>query len=593
MTPVFPAPVQSAAASVRLVAHTSGRGRLHFRAGSDRQPPVGDLVATAVSLGAGGCWWVAGGEPGLRPDLDELVEALLEAGAPSLGLATDGHALAGRAPSVALLRRGLARVAVQLPSADAAAAAFVTGVETALRDAVRAARRAVAAGIPLVGEVVLTRPTVAQLPRTVELLARLGAAEVVVRRLVARQVGAGDLLCLAPRLLAVARALPAATATARRHGARLLTAGLPPCVTGYGVAAATPLDGEVVIGPLEDGRLVPLADETVPCPNRGSCPVCPGAPADHVAAFGWEELLLLGRGLAGQARGRRGVEPTARGGTAVLAVAGPSRVACAACAEPAAAAPEPLRDVRRRLLKLVATGPLEVRVVGPSLLHHPGLGDLVADLERLRLPGLEVVTDGAALRELDAKTRQRLLRAARILVPLFGPDGARHDDHAGAAGSFAATLEGCALAEGVQGGRDVGCFAVLHDEHRVEELDRAWRSGSIPGPPRFRLSPVGGSLLALAQAVGALPEGGARDALLRLVPPCLGGRSGGSLRQGTGPVTWGPSGHGWAGAVGSDAYGDFVDCPHAAACAAAAACPGLAAGWSSRGVAPVAEGWAG
>ena len=86
---------------------------------------------------------LTGGEPLLRPDLEEIVEGVARA-APQVVLTTRGVGLAGRAGS--LRRAGLARINISIDSFSPATYARVTG-SSALPEALEGLRAAVRAGV--------------------------------------------------------------------------------------------------------------------------------------------------------------------------------------------------------------------------------------------------------------------------------------------------------------------------------------------------------------------------------------------------------------------------------------------------------------
>jgi hypothetical protein len=171
---------------------------------------------------------------------------------------------------------------------------------------------------------------------------------------------------------------------------------------------------------------------------------------------------------------------------------------------------------------------------------------------------------------------------------LYGPDAQRHEEHMGRKGAFEAALRGLRRLNELTGVA-VGGYAVLHDAEPVAEFTAAWNRGALPGPHEFRLSPRGASLDALADAARRLPPGPARDALARVLPPCL-------LERPEDLPVPAPRERGWGlgrnedlPRSGSDRLGSYGACPHENECAAAARCPGLAVGWSADGIRPLAR----
>src|SRR6185503_4981378 len=100
---------------LRLLASLRRRGNGRLDAWCDpapADPSIAEVVAAASGGPSASGWLVSGGEPTLREDLPELLRALSDAGAPRLGLVSDGLALASERAARDLVSFGLRRLRV-------------------------------------------------------------------------------------------------------------------------------------------------------------------------------------------------------------------------------------------------------------------------------------------------------------------------------------------------------------------------------------------------------------------------------------------------------------------------------------------------
>jgi MoaA/NifB/PqqE/SkfB family radical SAM enzyme len=131
---------------------------------------------------------------------------------------------------------------------------------------------------------------------------------------------------------------------------------------------------------------------------------------------------------------------------------------------------------------------------GPEPVLQPGFAEV---LDRALAAGAALVlyTTGRPFADRAAALRLRRLGVRRFVVPVFGPDAARHDRVAGVPGAFAETRAGVAnlvALRGVELRLDV--LVVPRAAAEVAETVRAWRA-LAPGA-RIRLVhllPVGGA----------------------------------------------------------------------------------------------------
>ncbi len=259
-------------------------------------------------------------------------------------------------------------------------------------------------------------------------------------------------------------------------------------------------------------------------PGCADCPAdCPGYPADYAERLGFAELLRVSA-LPARARLRVVIAPD-----------------------------EDTRDVRRRLVAAAMYRPETLRVVGAA--EHPARVELLRELLRLSVPRVELcgLLDGLA--SLPPADRLRLRGFARIDAALLGTTAEAHDAAVGRPGAFAAT----------RSLKEAGCYGIVRSAAEAAAHVAA-------GVTDLRLAASGGALADLS----GIP------ALAPLIPPCLGGVGGSPPVDEGLPVL--PAGQRRSP---HDRIGEQLPCPHSSGCAAAARCPGLAAGWDDAGIAPL------
>jgi hypothetical protein len=274
---------------------------------------------------------------------------------------------------------------------------------------------------------------------------------------------------------------------------------------------------------------------------------------------------------------------------------GPHRVRCEACADAAddkAKAQqryESTRVVRARLVQAARFRPSVLRLVGADLLAHPQAALLIFDAVRL-FRHVEVASEASAVVDWTDLDLRRMKDLKRVDVALYGPDAATHDAHCGIPGAFAAMQRGLERLR-TQPTIAVGAYAILHDARLVPAFAEAWERGALPGEPRFRLSPKGGSLDELIECAQALPFGSARAALLAVLPRCLYEPEGLTMdtdAASTIPVKDTPAqqqlhcGRSMPyQPCGSDPIGVFEACQEGVQPCAISGCRGTAVGWQS------------
>jgi MoaA/NifB/PqqE/SkfB family radical SAM enzyme len=591
-------------------------------------PSLHDVVAAARPYLHADGWLLDGGEATLRPDFPQLLRALADAGAPNLGMVSDGLALTSPKVVVMLKQLGLKRVRLRIAGARHDAHDWLFGQKGAWRHAIKALQVCAEGGLAPEVEITVTRPTAPYLREAVDLFVRLGAKAVLFRRVTARGPAAGDDVALAPRFGLIVNELEDAAQAAVRSGMRVSVEGFPNCV-GPGLAAfRVATDAVVWALPTGPGWSFLAPRFELPSGEPG-CARCPGrpeccqAPVDYVRRFGRTEIesesavafnpgalpptplvggevyppFRAGRfpparlsyvRLAARLPSLSGDPLVALRTTAVSSVyrtlfVAPSRVRPAHLGDhPGPAEPESTRGARVRLVKLAQHGAHTLRIASAGTLAHPEAADLLREATRLQFSRVEVAGEASALDEFSDMQLRRLRGISRIDVALYGPDAARHDAVMGVPGAFEATLRALDRVSNLVPSIEVGTYAVLEDERDLAAFAEAWDFGDLPGEPAFRLASKGGDLEALARAADALPAGPSRDAIAAVLPVALFPRVG-VLPAPQAQTALGDFPAAYAIPSGSDRYGCYTDRPSPDREPQPGDCPGYAVGWTVRG----------
>ena len=562
----------------------------------DRAGPVwrfGERAA-ATAVSASGLAEFLGGRRGIllvegadllkRPDLLDFLRDLGAIRESGLGICTGGEGLT-TAAARSLGSAGVRRAVVPLCCGRQDANDWLMRRPGALKLAGLAIRALVEAKIPVTAEVMVTRPTMRQLAETVEVAARLGVRSVVLRRLAEADVDGVEFVPLAPRMELVAESLERAAAVALERRISLILRDFPLCVAPRLKPLFATADSEVWIGP--------NGDERIRSPRGAGCPTCPGdarcvgAPLDYVARFGWEEF---GDEHGIEARVREGVaEQQALSPTAPMVFGWRSarRVRCDACAADRwsesgdRSSHESSRVIRARMVEASRYRPEVLRLIGADLLSHPEAAHLIYDAVRL-FPAVEVAGEASPVVDWSDLDLRRIKPLRRFDAVLFGADATSHDAHCGIPGAFAATLR--AIERLAEAGIAAAVYAVLHDGSSLREFEAAWADGTLPGPPRLRLSSQGGSLDELAEVADSLSPGPFRDAVRALLPRCGDGDVADTAAANTDRVRQQAIDCGRSveyRPYGSDPEGAFDACREGERFCGIADCPGVAVGWRS------------
>jgi MoaA/NifB/PqqE/SkfB family radical SAM enzyme len=600
-------------------------------------PEIADVVASVRGLEHADGWMIAGGEPTLRPDFPKLIAALRDAGAPRLGMITDGLALTSPKVLEMLKTLGLTRVRVRLAGARADAHDWLVGQKGAWRRAIKAVQTVTEAGLEAEVECTVTRPTYPYLEEAVEVFVRLGAKAVIFRRITARGPAAADDIALAPRLALLQNELEAAVQVGVRRGVRMMIEGFPQCAAPG--TAAWQLATDAVAWALPESGSWPFLRPTLEAPASGAgCGRCPGspvccqAPSDYVRRFGRLEIdsesnRLFHPGdlpptpLAGgdtRPPGRQGRNPPLRAayvraasrlpslfGDPLAAVqkqpmtdslrvlfVAPSRIEDPVLGDVAPPAPESTRDIRIRLVRAAQHGAHTLRIASAGSLNHPAAAEMLREATRLEIPRIEVAGEASALDSFGDMEMRRLRGISRIDAALFGPDAASHDAVVGRPGAFDETMSAFERLGDLVPSIRVGVYAVLGGASAPDDLLRyaeAWDQGDLPGEPFFRLSPAGGDLVALARAAATLPPGLVRNAIAAVLPIAIFPRTNVAPAE-EASMAWGELPAQFAKPSGCDRYGCYTGRPSRSGGPQPGDDPGYAVGWTASDQSPPSSG---
>ena len=252
----------------------------------DGLPPLPrtDVRAQLAQLRAAGATELTflGGEPTLREDLAELIQAARALGFSRVGLQTNGRLLSSEPFTAALAAAGLTDVHLSLLGGEAEVHDYHTGVEDSFRALIAGIGVARARGLQVVATTVVTRSNYRVLNAIPALLVSRGvvAWQVSAPLVAGRAVAAMDRVV--PRLaLAVPYALHALDA-ARKQGLTIFAGGMPSCLLGPFASRALPGAPRAYAAPCEG------------CPQRDRCP---GVDPTYLARFGADELSPPARPL--------------------------------------------------------------------------------------------------------------------------------------------------------------------------------------------------------------------------------------------------------------------------------------------------------
>lgn len=249
------------------------RGRAGF------EPPAADLLALLEEKKSRACdrLVIAGGEPTLRDDLDELVRAGRELGLDVL-LQTNGRRLAYEGYLASLTSAGLERIDVSLHGPRREIHEHHTRAPRSFRQTTLGVKAAVAMGMRVAITSVITRSSFRHLSELVRLTGSLGASALHLS--VARPLGraAASMASIVPRHSLVLPHVRRATELGAKAGVDVFISGLAPCMAQRAHAS------HLSIEPMVEGALGPACEG---CPMMEACP---GLDSRYAKRYGFGEL---------------------------------------------------------------------------------------------------------------------------------------------------------------------------------------------------------------------------------------------------------------------------------------------------------------
>ncbi len=252
---------------------------------ASEEPPSGANILGALG-GMDRPVVFAGGEPTLRQGLVDWIRVARRAGEGPVVLQTNGRRLAYRAYTASLAEAGASAVDVSLHGPTAQIHDHHTQTPGSFQQTVAGIGAARAAGLEVGISAVITRSNFRHLSQLVRRCVRLG----VTRLRLAPARACGEAAALLPRVvprLALARPhLQAAGEVAASSGARLMVAGVPPCLLR-----------DEPRGRLLPGLVVSSGEPRDPLPGAcGGCALaqsCAGVDPGYLARYGDHELSPL------------------------------------------------------------------------------------------------------------------------------------------------------------------------------------------------------------------------------------------------------------------------------------------------------------
>ena len=192
--------------------------------------PVEELVQELQAARPGATGVVlTGGEPTLYKQLRVVVKAARRLGYRSVQLQTNGRALSNLKVLGALVEAGLTEVSPSVHGASAETHDALTLAPGSFLQSTAGARNAVAAGLPVVTNTVITQKNLHELPAIAGLLADLGVREAQLAFVHPVGTACEKFDEIVPRLSDCVEPIRAAREVARERGVSLVTEAVPLC----------------------------------------------------------------------------------------------------------------------------------------------------------------------------------------------------------------------------------------------------------------------------------------------------------------------------------------------------------------------------
>ncbi len=244
---------------------------------------------------------LTGGEPSVHKRIVALVEAASRLGFNPIQLQTNGRMLSYPRVLETLIKAGLTEVSPSLHGSTAEIHEALTRAPRSWAESVGGIRNAVAAGLPVVTNSVVTKDNTRDLPALVALLASLGVRHAQLAFVHPVGTAAVQFDVVVPRLPDVVGPVREARRVAREAGMELVTEGIPYCflrgMEELAVEARIPsttvveMKGEVC--DYSRWRVAEGKAHGPPCETCSARARCEGPWREYPERFGWSEFEPL------------------------------------------------------------------------------------------------------------------------------------------------------------------------------------------------------------------------------------------------------------------------------------------------------------
>lgn len=244
---------------------------------------------------------LTGGEPTLYKHLLALVRAARELGYTRVQIQTNGRMLSYATTLQGLVAAGANEFSPSLHSSTAEIHDALTGAPGSFRQSVEGILNVLRAHQSLVTNSVITRQNLADLPRLVQLLGRMGVRQAQLAFVHPVGTALEQFDTVVPRLPDVVAPLREARQIARRHGLRLMTEAIPWCfLPGMEDLCVEEMIPQTTVVDL-NGRVESYSSWRVtegkahgpPCEICMMRPRCEGPWREYPEKHGWSEFLPI------------------------------------------------------------------------------------------------------------------------------------------------------------------------------------------------------------------------------------------------------------------------------------------------------------